>query len=127
MKLIRLSAFALCLAATLSAVPASRPAASSAAQSFDVCLQDDTAKSNVVRFNSSNGQYTASAGGAALSGTGSVQKQGTAIMLQHNAADRRLQARVDTSLKQGSAVLQAPPGTTRANIRDTNTADSRCH
>lgn len=97
-----------------------------AAQSFDVCLEDDGNKGNALRFSSTTGEYMVCAGGNSFSGTGSVSKSGSGITLQHLAADRRLAARVDTSAKKGSASFQSPPGKTLGTIGDGNTSDSGC-
>lgn len=101
-------------------------ASSSAAQSFDICIEDDSNKANALRFNSSTGEYTFCTGGNVSSGKGSVSKMGNTLSLQHNDADRRVVARVDTIGKKASGLFQSPPGTTRATIMDGNTADSRC-
>lgn len=125
MKLIKPLAFGLCLllAALAGAGAPVRPAA---AQSFDVCVEDDSNKATAIRFNSTTGDYMACAGGASLTGRGSVQKTGSVVSLQVNTAERRINARVDTSAKQGSAAIQSPPGTTRGSARDSNTANSTC-
>ena len=97
-----------------------------AAQSFDICIEDDTNKANALRINSSSGDYMMCAGGGSFSGRGAVSRQGSVINFQHQSADRRLSARVDTSSRQASASFQSPPGKTLGNVRDGNTSDSAC-
>ena len=95
------------------------------AQSFDTCITDDSGGA-ALRFNSGNGDYMFCAGGKTFTGSGSVTKLGKVITLQHNAADRRLAARVNTGTRTGSGMIQSPVGKTVASISDRNTADSTC-
>lgn len=101
-------------------------AAPGSAQSFDVCLEDDAYKGSALRFNSRTGDYRFCAGGYVSSGRGSVTKMGSVVALQHNAADRRVIGRIDTSAKNGSAMLQSPPGMAKGTVRDSNTSNSSC-
>ena len=95
------------------------------AQSFDACMTDDGSGAS-LRFNSDNGDYVFCAGGKTFSGTGSVTKIGKVITLQHNSADRRLAASVNTGTRTGSGMIQSPVGKTVGSISDRNTADSTC-
>jgi hypothetical protein len=97
-----------------------------ASQSFDVCMEDDETKANAVRFNSNTGDYQFCAGGSVTSGKGTVKKMGNTILLEHNDANRKVMARIDTTANKGSATLQTPPGTTRGSVVDENTSDSVC-
>lgn len=94
------------------------------AQNSDTCITDDSSGAS-LRFNSGNGDYTFCAGGKTFTGTGSVAKMGKVITLQHNAADRRLVASVNTGTKTGSGMMQLA-GKTIGSISDRNTADSSC-
>jgi hypothetical protein len=95
------------------------------AQGFDTCITDDSSGA-ALRFNSGNGDYMFCAGGKTFTGTGSVTKMGKVVALQHNAADRRLVASVNTGTRTGSGMLQSPVGKTIGSISDRNTADSSC-
>jgi hypothetical protein len=96
------------------------------AQSFDVCIEDDSTKGTAIRINSTTGDYIFCVGGNSFSGKGSVVKSGNLIVLQHLAADRRLSVRIDTTAKNGTASFQSPVGKTLGTIGDSNTADSKC-
>ena len=85
---------------------------------FDLRLQDDTNPSTVLLVNSQTGEYRLWANGTTYTGTGVISKRGCAITLTHNAADRRLQASVDTSVARGNASLQRPAGTVFCTISD---------
>lgn len=95
---------------------------------FDVCVQDDTSRDTLL-FNSHTGDYLyrrCGSGGFSLIGRGSVRVQGSLFILEHNALDRRLSARIDNSQKKGTASVQIlPPGTTFA-ITDRNTDNNTC-
>lgn len=95
------------------------------AQSFDVCLTDDSGGAS-LRFSSTSGAYMFCGGGKTLSGTGSVTSRGGVITLQQDVADRRISARISTSAKNGSASVQAPVGKTIGQIADSDTANSSC-
>jgi hypothetical protein len=95
------------------------------AQSFDTCITDDGGAA-ALRFNSGNGDYVFCAGGKTFTGSGSVAKIGKVITLQHNAADRRLVASVNTGTRTGSGMLQSPVGKNVGAISDRNTTDSTC-
>jgi hypothetical protein len=95
------------------------------AQSFDTCITDDGGGA-ALRFNSGNGDYMFCAGGKTFTGSGSVTKLGKVITLQHNAADRRLAASVNTGTRTGSGMIQSPVGKTVGSISDRNTSDSTC-
>lgn len=95
------------------------------AQSFDTCITDDSGGA-ALRFNSGNGDYMFCAGGKTFTGSGSVAKIGKVITLQHNAADRRLVASVNTGTRTGSGMMQSPVGKSVGAISDRNTADSTC-
>jgi hypothetical protein len=126
MRLIRIALICLLVSTALVAAGGGRQGRRASAQSYDLCVEDDSNKSNALRFSSTTGEYMFCAGGASFRGTGSVAKSGNALTLQHAAADRRVTARVDTAAGQGSASVQAPPGKTVGSVRDTNTANSTC-
>src|SRR5262249_4268477 len=83
---------------------------------FDVCLQDDSTRGNVLLINSATGDYRFCCGGTTFTGKGTVKKSGSTISLTSSTADRRVQAQIDSALKKGTAELQSPPGTSRCSI-----------
>ena len=73
---------------------------------FDACLQDDANPNTSVVFDTQTGDYVFCAGGAQYSGTGTVTRRGSAITLQHNASDRRVQINLDMATNRATASLQ---------------------
>ena len=124
MRAFRLSAAcALCAAALLAGGCAAAPPAK---DDYDMCVEDDTNKTDALRFNSKTGQSLVCTGGGWYSTLATVSRGEHTIILQISAGDRDLMANVDTAAKTGSAVFQAPRGKTLARIHDSNTGDSRC-
>lgn len=95
-------------------------------QAFDVCLQDDSSASRVLRFNSFTGDYIFCCGQFTLTGKGTVVKQGGYITLQHNTGDRRVLGKVSVSAKNGTASLQSPLGVTKCTILDRDIRNNAC-
>ncbi len=87
---------------------------------FDVRLQDDSSPNTVLLFNSFTGDYRFCSPNLPqpLTGKGTINKKGCMSVLDHNTADRRLNAKVEPALKKGSATLQTPPGSLKASITD---------
>jgi HYR domain len=85
---------------------------------YDVCLQDDANPAALVMFNSLTGSYRFCCGGTSFTGVGQVARAGCTITLQHNAADRRMLAKVDKTTFRGTASLQVPAGVLRCTISD---------
>lgn len=93
---------------------------------FNICIQDDSS-GDLFRFNSTTGDYQfTNCSGFTLSGTGSLIKKGSIITLQHYAADRRILARIDTSVNKGTVSIQVFSQGTTFTITDRNTANSTC-
>ena len=93
---------------------------------FNICIQDDS-NGDLFRFNSNTGDYQfTNCSGFTLSGTGSLIKKGSIITLQHYAADRRVLARIDTSVNKGTASIQVFSQGTTFTIMDRNTANNTC-
>jgi len=93
---------------------------------YDVCLQDDS-NGNLLQFNSQTGAYLfTNCGGVAMGGTGTLTRRGSLITLQHNAADRRVLATIDTSTHRASASVQSLATGKSFSITDRNTADNTC-
>ena len=93
---------------------------------LDICLQDDANPSTVLLFSSQTGDYRFCCNGTVFTGRGTVIVRGSAITLQHNTTDRRVQANVDRSVFRGTASLQSPPGTIRCTISDRDTRNNTC-
>ncbi|MBI3651277.1 MAG: HYR domain-containing protein [Acidobacteria bacterium] len=93
---------------------------------FDVCLQDDSTAATVLLFNSLTGDYRFCCRGTIFAGRGTVQKLGSTYTLTHNAADRRLSAKLEGALNRGTASLQSPVGTTRCTINDRDIRNNSC-
>ena len=88
---------------------------------FDARLQDDSNSGKVVLFVTSGAQkglYRFCYGSTPLTGIGTITKQGSTYLLQHNPSDRRVRAIVDSSQRRGNASLQLPPGNNVCNIQD---------
>lgn len=93
---------------------------------FDVCIQDDS-NGSILKINSDTGDYQfTNCAGFTLSGIGSLIKRGAIITLQHYAIDRRVLARLDTSLNKATASIQLFSPSTSLTITDRNTINSSC-
>ena len=97
----------------------------SACAQGDVCLADDGSGAS-LRFNSTTGAYVFCNAGKTLTGTGSVRTSGSNITLEHIAPDRKVVARINTSVKNASATIQAPVGKTLGTISDSDTSNNNC-
>jgi uncharacterized delta-60 repeat protein len=95
--------------------------------SFDICLQDDST-GNLLQFNSTTGdyQFTRCGGSLVLGGKGSLISRGGTFTLQDYEADRRVLARVDTSVNRGTASVQIFSQATTFTITDRNTLNNTC-
>jgi hypothetical protein len=95
--------------------------------SFDVCIQDDSAR-GTLQINSTTGEYqftSCDSGGFTISGTGTVTTRGSTITLQHFAADRRLVAQIDKTVKGNASVQFFPQGRT-FTIIDRDVTNNTC-
>lgn len=94
---------------------------------FDVCIQDDS-NGNLLRFSAITGdyQFTRCSTGLVLAGTGSLIRRGGVFTLQHYAPDRRVSARIDTSVNRGTASVQIFAQGTTFTIADRNTGNNSC-
>lgn len=95
------------------------------AQTGEICLADD-GNGGALRFNSTTGDYMFCAANKKLTGTGTVRKSGSNITLEHSAPDRKVIARVNTSVKNASASVQSPVGKTLGTISDSDTSNNNC-
>ncbi|MEW6212264.1 MAG: IPT/TIG domain-containing protein [Acidobacteriota bacterium] len=100
------------------------PLFQSPAPTYDKLIQDDSSN-NMLRFNSTTGEYLFSrcSDGFTLTGIGTVTKTGCVYKLTHNPLDRRVLASLDTCQKTASASLQYPPGTTFMSLTDRDTSN----
>jgi len=76
--------------------------------------------------NTATGDYRFCCHGTAYSGRGTVTVKGGSVTLEHNSAIRRVLIKADKGSKQGTASLQAPPGTVLCTIRDQNITNNVC-
>jgi hypothetical protein len=90
-------------------------------QVFDVCLQDDSIPAVVFLGNSVTGDYRFCCNGTVFTGTATAYKKGSTVTFEHNAADRRVLAKVDGAVSRGTATLQSLPGSIRCTVTDRNT------
>jgi len=98
----------------LSAIPAfAAPVVQSPPPTYNLLLQDDSS-GNMLRWNSTTGdyQYSRCGDGFILTGTGSVSSRGYTFTLTQYGADRRISATLDASRQSGTASIQYPLGTT---------------
>lgn len=97
-----------------------------AGPSFDIYIQDD-GSGKILQFNSVTGEYQFSnCSGLTIGGTGSLTHVGSTTTLQHNTSDRRVLARIDTSVKRATASIQLLSLRTTFTIINRNTANNTC-
>jgi hypothetical protein len=90
------------------------------------CVRDDS-RGQVFRLDATTGEYEINTcSGLVLTGTGKATRKGCTVTLVHNAADRRINAKIDDCQKKATVTVQlfGPPGT--FTITDRNTTDSGC-
>lgn len=93
---------------------------------FDLCIQDDSS-SSTLRINSTTGDYSyTNCSGLSLAGTGTLIIKGSILTLQHYAADRRVVARIDSSVNKATAAIQILSLGTTFTIADRNTQNNTC-
>jgi uncharacterized repeat protein (TIGR01451 family) len=93
---------------------------------FNLCLQDDSSGS-ILQVNSITGDYLfTNCQGVTVSGRGSITVKGSIATLQDSPSDRRILARVDSSVMKGTATIQLFSPAITFTITDRNTADNTC-
>jgi hypothetical protein len=93
---------------------------------FDLCIQDDS-NNSILKINSATGDYQfTTCSGNILGGKGNLIVKGSLITLQHYVADRKVLARIDSSVKKGTASIQVFGQGTTFTIIDRNTANNIC-
>jgi 6-phosphogluconolactonase (cycloisomerase 2 family) len=87
---------------------------------FNAWLQDESNSATVLLFNTVSGEYRLCYPGVnqPITGVGTIIKKGCMATLEHNAADRRLLAKIDPATKKGTASYQSPPGSLKCTILD---------
>ncbi|MFL6213966.1 MAG: hypothetical protein ACJ74J_08745 [Blastocatellia bacterium] len=86
--------------------------------SFDLCLQDEK-KGNILKINSETGEYLfINCGGVMLGGTGTLARQGNHFTLQHNTADRNVQANIFIDTGKANATIKIVGGGPAYTIND---------
>jgi uncharacterized delta-60 repeat protein len=93
---------------------------------FDACLQDES-NGNLLQINSTTGDYQfTNCSGFTVGGAGTLTKKGSTIILQHNASDRRISAKLDTAVSKATASIQMLSQAMTFSITDRNTANNTC-
>lgn len=93
---------------------------------FDLCIQDES-NGNLLQINTTTGEYQfTNCAGLTVGGTGLLTRRGSLITLQHNAADRRVMASIDTSTNRASASVQLFTQGRTFSITDRNIANNTC-
>jgi uncharacterized delta-60 repeat protein len=96
------------------------------AQSFDLCLQDDSSGA-ILKINTTTGEYQfTSCSGLTISGTGRLIKKGSVLTLQHYGTDRRVLATFDGGVNRGSATVRVFSLRRNFTVMDRNTTNNTC-
>jgi uncharacterized delta-60 repeat protein len=96
------------------------------ANTFDLCIQDDSSGS-LLQINTTSGEYQFSnCGGLTIGGTGTLTKRGSAITLQHTSSDRRVMATIDSATNRATASLQLFSQGRTFSITDRNITNNTC-
>jgi len=94
--------------------------------SFDLCIQDDS-NGSIFKINVSTGNYEfTNCSGLTLRGIGSLVVKGGVITLKHYAADRRVLAKIDSSVNKGTASIQILGQGTIFTLIDRNISNNTC-
>ena len=92
----------------------------------DLCIQDES-NGSILNINSITGDYQfVNCSDLTLTGTGSLIKKGSTITLQHYSADRRVLARIDTSVSKATASIQVFSQGMTFTIIDRNISNNTC-
>lgn len=96
------------------------------ALAFDYCVQDDSTDT-ILKLNSDSGDYQfTNCHGVMLAGKGIVTKKGNVIVLQHNAADRRILVKIDGSSKRATGSIRLFPQGVAFGLTDRNVSNNIC-
>jgi hypothetical protein len=93
---------------------------------LDVCLQDGANPRLVILVDTSTGNYQLCVNGTTLTGRGRITRAGCTVTLEHNAADRRVLARIDRATFRGTAAFQLLSTATGGTITDRDTRNNTC-
>ena len=95
-------------------------------QFYDFCLQDQS-NGNLLQINLTTGEYLFSnCQGVTVGGTGILLKKGCYLTLQHSSTGSRVQARINTCAKTGSATLQVFSPANSLTILDKDSSNNSC-
>lgn len=93
---------------------------------FDLCTQDES-NGNLLQVNTATGDYQfTNCAGLTVGGIGTLTRRGSLITLQHNAADRRVRASIDTSTNRATASVQLLSSGRTFSITDRNITNNTC-
>ena len=93
---------------------------------FDLCLQDD-GNGSILELNSATGGYRfTNCRGFTVAGTGTVSTRGSMITVQHSASDRRVMAKIDSSVSKGTASIQVFSQGATFTIIDKSLSNNSC-
>jgi PKD repeat protein len=92
------------------------------------CMQD-ASNGSTFQLNTQTGEYafTICSEGISLSGIGTVTIKGSVVTLQHNPSDRRVLARIDDSVKVGTASVQVFSLGRTFTLSDRNISATLCN
>lgn len=93
---------------------------------FDLCLQDDSARSRQLVFNSLTGDYVFCDNSVTIGGVASVTRKGNTITLNHTTTGYRLLASVSLDTRRGSASMRIFASGAVFTITDRNTSNNTC-
>ena len=93
---------------------------------FDTCIQDES-NGNLLQINTTTGEYQfTNCSGLSLSGTGTITRRGGFITLQQASGDRRVMAKIDTSINKATATIQLLSQGLTLSITDRNISNNTC-
>jgi uncharacterized delta-60 repeat protein len=93
---------------------------------FDLCLQDES-NGGLLQINTMTGEYQfTNCAGLTVGGTGTITRRGAVVNLQHNAADRRVRANINTAASKATATVQLIPQRRTFVITDRDITNNPC-
>ncbi len=96
------------------------------APTFDLCLQDDSARSRQLVFNSLTGDYVFCDNSTTIGGVAVITRKGNTITLNHMTTGYRLLASVSLDTRRGSASMRIFASGAVFTITDRNTSNNTC-
>jgi len=93
---------------------------------FDLCMQDDSSGSQ-FQINSTTGAYRLlNCSGSNITGTGTINRKGSLVTLEHRTGDRTVTAHYDGGAQRATATIRLFSQGINLSITDRNTANSSC-